>query len=148
AAGIDDDRVHRRAHISLHFGDCYFADGNPLRHEPGPSEGSDLEALAVHAEHEIAFKLTRRNAMKRFAWLKPCSLVVLAALLMCGLPAWAQSQAPASTTAAASTPAPAATPAPDAVITTSAPSADDLAAGDPSGSKTGTANDVVKADPN
>jgi len=68
----------------------------------------------------------------------------IAALLVCGLPAWAQGQ-----TAAPSAPAAAPAPPPiavDAPLNVSGPSADDLAAGDPSGTKTGTANDVVHAD--
>jgi ammonium transporter, Amt family len=82
--------------------------------------------------------------MKRCAWFKPCLLAILGIVLICGLPLCAQSQAPAATSAAA---APAA-PAVDAALPVSGPSGDDLAAGDPGGSKTGTANDVVKADPN
>src|SRR5438552_2782167 len=83
--------------------------------------------------------------MTRSAWLKPCLWAAIVALLVCGLPAWAQGQ-----TAAPSAPAAAATPPPLAVgapIPVSGPSADDQAAGDPSGTKTGTANDVVHADP-
>ncbi len=83
--------------------------------------------------------------MKRCTWLKPCLWVALVALLVCGLPAWAQAPA-----AAPSAPAAAATPPPlavDAPLNVSGPTADDQAAGDPSGTKTGTANDVVKADP-
>ncbi len=83
--------------------------------------------------------------MTRCTWLKPCLWVALVALLVCGLPAWAQAPA-----AAPSAPAAAATPPPvavDAPLNVSGPTADDQAAGDPSGTKTGTANDVVKADP-
>jgi Amt family ammonium transporter len=65
-------------------------------------------------------------------------------LLVCGLPAWAQGQAPASAApAAAAAPPP---PAVDAPLPVSGPTPDDQAAGDPSGTKTGTANDVVRAD--
>jgi Amt family ammonium transporter len=84
--------------------------------------------------------------MTRCTWLKPCLWVALMALLFCGLPAWAQAPA-----AAPSAPAAAATPPPIAVdspLNVSGPSADDQAAGDPSGTKTGTVNDIVKADPN
>ena len=83
--------------------------------------------------------------MKCCTWLKPCLWAAIAALLVCGLPAWAQGQ-----TAAPSAPAAAPAPPPiavDAPLNVSGPSADDLAAGDPSGTKTGTANDVVHADP-
>ncbi len=83
--------------------------------------------------------------MTRCTWLKPCLWAAIVALLVCGLPAWAQGQA-----AAPSAPAAAATPPPLAVnapLPVSGPSADDQAAGDPSGTKTGTANDVVHADP-
>ena len=83
--------------------------------------------------------------MKRCTWLKPYLWAAIVALLVCGLPAWAQGQAAAPS-------APAATPAPpplavDAPLNVSGPSTDDQAAGDPSGTKTGTANDVVHADP-
>ncbi len=83
--------------------------------------------------------------MTRSAWLKPCLWAAVVALLVCGLPAWSQGQTPAP-----SAPAAAAAPPPlsgDAAIPVSGPTADDLAAGDPSGTKTGTANDVVHADP-
>ena len=83
--------------------------------------------------------------MKRCTWLKPCLWAAIVALLVCGLPAWAQGQ-----TAAPSAPAAAPAPPPlavDAPLNVSGPSADDQAAGDPSGTKTGTANDVVHADP-
>src|SRR5882672_468876 len=83
--------------------------------------------------------------MKCCTWLKPCLWAAIAALLVCGLPAWAQGQ-----TAAPSAPVAAPAPPPiavDAPLNVSGPSADDLTAGDPSGTKTGTANDVVKADP-
>jgi len=82
--------------------------------------------------------------MTRSAWLKPCLWAAVVALLVCGLPAWSQGQTPAP-----SAPAAAAAPPPlagDATIPVSGPSADDQAAGDPSGTKTGTANDVVHAD--
>ena len=55
------------------------------------------------------------------------------------------SRRPGAPAAAAPTPPPLAV---DAPLPVSGPSADDLAAGDPSGTKTGTANDVVHADPN
>src|SRR5258705_13716023 len=92
-----------------------------------------------------AFNLTRRQAMKCCTWLKPCLWAAIVALLVCGLPAWAQGQ-----TAAPSTPAAAPAPPPlavDAPLNVSGPSANDLAAGDHSGTKTGTANDVVHYDP-
>ncbi len=77
--------------------------------------------------------------MTRCTWLKS-GLLATVLLLACGLPAWSQASAPAP-----------AAPAPSISITTplkvSGPSADDLAAGDPSGTKTGTANDVVASDP-
>ena len=83
--------------------------------------------------------------MTRCTWLKPCLWAAIVALLVCGLPAWAQGQ-----TAAPSAPAAATAPPPlavDAPLNVSGPIADDQAAGDPSGTKTGTANDVVHADP-
>src|SRR5438552_3451868 len=85
------------------------------------------------------------SMMRRCTWLKPCLLTVVVALLVCGLPAWSQGQTPApSAPAASSAPPPL---RPDAPLSVSGPSADDQAAGDPSGTKTGTANDVVHADP-
>src|SRR5882757_1101761 len=79
--------------------------------------------------------------MTRSAWLKPCLWAAIVVLLVCGLQAWVQGQ-----TAAPSAPTPPSLAA-DAPIPVSGPSADDQAAGDPSGTKTGTANDVVHADP-
>ena len=80
-----------------------------------------------------------------------CSLTMVL-LLMAGLGAWAQSQTSASSNA----PAPAATqpasgPAMDVPLNLKAaqpPAADDLAKGDPGGSKTGTVNDIVVSDTN
>ena len=84
--------------------------------------------------------------MTRYTWLKPCLWAAIVALLVCGVPAWAQGQTPApAAPAAAAAPPPLAV---DAPLPVSGPTADDLAAGDPSGTKTGTANDVVHADPN
>ena len=81
--------------------------------------------------------------MTRCAWLKP-GLLATVLLLACGLPAWGQGSAPA---APAQT-APAPSVSVDTPLKVSGPSTDDLTAGDPSGTKTGTANDVVRADPN
>ena len=80
--------------------------------------------------------------MTRSTWLKPCLWAAIVALLVCNLPAVAQSAA--SVPAAQSAPAP---PAADAPLPVSGPSADDLAAGDPSGTKTGTVNDITRSDP-
>ncbi|MBS1851636.1 MAG: ammonium transporter [Acidobacteria bacterium] len=66
-------------------------------------------------------------------------------LLLCGLPAWAQSQS-TQTNGAQAAPAPA-TISLDTPLKVSGPSPDDLTAGDPSGTKTGSANDVVASDP-
>jgi ammonium transporter, Amt family len=76
------------------------------------------------------------------AWLKP-GLLATVLLLACGLPAWGQGSAPAATAPTA----PAASISVDEPLKVSGPSADDLATGDASGTKTGTANDVVAADP-
>ncbi len=83
--------------------------------------------------------------MTRCAWLKPC-LPVFLLLLLCGLPAWAQTQTPTTSAQAAPAPAPAALDAPVDVKAANPPSADDLAAGDPSGTKTGTVNDIAVSD--
>jgi Amt family ammonium transporter len=83
--------------------------------------------------------------MTRSTWLRPCWLGVLAILLISGLAVLAQSQA----TAPAAAPAASAAPAMDQPLDTKAaapPSADDLAQGDPGGTKTGTISDVVPAD--
>jgi Amt family ammonium transporter len=85
--------------------------------------------------------------MTRCTWLKPCLLAAFVLLLLCGLPVWAQAQATAPAPAAAApAPPPATTDAPLDLKPTAAPSADDLAKGDPSGTKTGTSNDVVVSD--
>ncbi len=85
--------------------------------------------------------------MTRWTWLKPCLWMAVIALLACALPVTGQAQAAAPAPAAAAAPVPAA-PAADAALSVTGPSADDQAAGDPSGTKTGTVNDIVKADPN
>ena len=80
--------------------------------------------------------------MTRCMWLKPCLWAAIIALLVCSLPAVAQSAAPAP--AAQAAPAP---PAVDTPLPVSGPSPEDLAAGDPSGTKTGTVNDITRSDP-
>jgi Amt family ammonium transporter len=86
--------------------------------------------------------------MTRCTWLKPCLLTAFVLLLVCGLPAWAQSQtSPASAPAAAAPmPSAAALDAPIDVKAANPPSAEDLAAGDASGTKTGTVNDITVSD--
>ncbi|HUM04432.1 MAG TPA: ammonium transporter [Terriglobales bacterium] len=82
------------------------------------------------------------EGMKRGSW------TVILALLLCGLSAWAQSAAPASSApAAAPPPAPSMT-APLDVKAAQPPSTDDLAKGDPGGTKTGTVSDIVVSDTN
>ena len=91
----------------------------------------------------------------RYLWMS------VAMLLVCGLAAFAQApaaappaQAVAAPTSAQATPAPAAVPAAAApamdvpldIKAAAPPSADDLAKGDPGGTKTGTVSDVVAAD--
>ncbi len=83
-----------------------------------------------------------------------CLWMAVAALLFCGLTAWAQNPAPAPATPAPAqaTPAPAQAapgPAMDTPLDVKAaqpPSTDELAKGDPGGIKTGTVSDVVAAD--
>src|SRR5213083_1365707 len=85
--------------------------------------------------------------MKLFGRMKICSWAVVALLLLCSLWAWAQSQ-PASapaTTAAPATPAPP-MDVPLDVKAANPPSTDDLAKGDPEGTKTGTVSDIVVSD--
>src|SRR5689334_7898129 len=77
-------------------------------------------------------KMTRCISLKLYLWL------AIVALLVSGLPA-ARAQAAA---------APSSPPAVDAPLPVTGPSTDDLAAGDPSGTKTGTVNDIVRSDPN
>jgi len=87
--------------------------------------------------------------MKLFGRAKTCSWAAIVVLLLCSALAWAQSQpAPAAGTpvaAAAAAPAPA-MDVPLDVKAANPPSADDLAKGDPSGTKTGTVNDIVMSD--
>ena len=71
----------------------------------------------------------------------PAAIVVL---LLCGLTAWAENQSPPTTSAQAA-PAPK-LDAPVTVGEASPPAADDLAKGDPGGSKTGTVNDIAVSD--
>ncbi|HVP56172.1 MAG TPA: ammonium transporter [Candidatus Eisenbacteria bacterium] len=81
-----------------------------------------------------------------------CSLLAVLVLLICGLGAVGQAQnaEPASPTAATAPPAAApVTPSMDAPLDVKAaqpPSADELAKGDPGGTKTGTVSDVVVSD--
>jgi len=81
-----------------------------------------------------------------------CSLLAVLVLLICGLGAVGQAQnaEPASPTAATAPPAAApVTPSMDAPLDIKAaqpPSADELAKGDPGGTKTGTVSDVVVSD--
>src|SRR5262245_50686546 len=84
--------------------------------------------------------------MKPWAQNKLCWLLVVTCLLVvCGLEAVAQTQAtPPPATAAA--PPPVSTDAPLDLKPAAAQSSDDLAKGDPAGTKTGTANDVVVSD--
>ncbi len=79
--------------------------------------------------------------------VKRCSWIVGVMLLLCAFPAWTQTQSAASNAPAAAAPPPA--PAMDAPLNVKAaqpPSTDDLAKGDPGGTKTGTVNDVVVSD--
>jgi len=86
--------------------------------------------------------------MNRCTWLRPCLLTAFVLVLVCGLPAWAHGQnSTASAQAAPAPPSPA--PALDAPLdlkSANAPSTADLAAGDPSGTKTGTVNDIAVSD--
>jgi Amt family ammonium transporter len=80
--------------------------------------------------------------------MKRCSWTLVLVLLLCGLSAWAQNASPANSTPPAP---PAAGPAMDAPLNIKAaqpPAADELAKGDPSGTKTGTVSDVVVSDTN
>ncbi len=76
-----------------------------------------------------------------------CSLT-LTLVVLSGISAWAQNQSNASANAAAA--AQTSAPAMDAPLNikmAQPPSTDDLAKGDPAGTKTGTVNDVIAADP-
>jgi Amt family ammonium transporter len=89
--------------------------------------------------------------MKLVGRMKICSAAALALLLVCSLGALSQTQpAPVPAAAPAATPAPV-TPGPAMdvpldVKAAAAPSTDELAKGDPAGTKTGTISDVVPAD--
>src|SRR5258708_30075314 len=76
-----------------------------------------------------------------------CSWAAIGLLLFCGL-AWAQTQPtpPASAPATAAPPAAPAMSVPLDAKAAQIPAADDLAKGDPGGTKTGTMSDVVPAD--
>jgi Amt family ammonium transporter len=78
----------------------------------------------------------------KVSWL----LAVTCLLVLCGLGASAQTQATPSPAATAAAPPPVPTDAPLDLKPTAAPSSDDLAKGDPAGTKTGTSNDVVVSD--
>ena len=89
--------------------------------------------------------------MKSGEGLKRILSAAILLLMLCGLPAWAQTASPAASAPAAAPAAPPAPPAPAMAVpldakAAAAPSADDLAKGDPGGTKTGTINDVVPAD--
>ncbi len=85
--------------------------------------------------------------MKLWGHNKICWFIAVTCLLvLCGLGALAQSQSTPPPAAAAAAPPPPSTDAPLDLKPTAAPSADDLAKGDPGGTKTGTANDVVVSD--
>src|SRR5258708_8726176 len=89
--------------------------------------------------------------MKSSEGLKRCLLGVVILVVLRGLPAWAQTAAPAPSGPAAAAPATPTPPGPvmDVPLDAKAaqpPSTDDLAKGDPGGTKTGTINDVVPSD--
>src|SRR6266852_8067826 len=89
------------------------------------------------------------RAMRFDERITRCLLAVVLMLPLCGLAAWAQTQTtPSTSTQAAPAPPPPA-PAMDVPLNVKAaqpPSTDDLAKGDPGGTKTGTVSDVVPAD--
>lgn len=87
--------------------------------------------------------------MKHFRYRKIFSCSVLAVLLLSSVGAWAQTQpSPAEPAAMSATPAvpPPAMDVPLDIKAANPPSTDDLAKGDPEGTKTGTVSDVVASD--
>lgn len=80
--------------------------------------------------------------------MKRCSQALVLLLLLSGLTAWAQSASPAVAAPASPTAAVPAMSVPLDVKAAQPPSSDDLAKGDPSGSKTGTVSDIVVSDTN
>jgi ammonium transporter, Amt family len=78
----------------------------------------------------------------KISWL----LTVTCLLVLCGLGALAQTQAAPPPAATAAAPPPPSTDSPLDLKPAAALSSDDLAKGDPGGTKTGTANDVVVSD--
>jgi ammonium transporter, Amt family len=78
----------------------------------------------------------------KISWL----LTVTCLLVLCGLGALAQTQAAPPPAATAAAPPPPSTDSPLDLKPAAAPSSDDLAKGDPGGTKTGTANDVIVSD--
>jgi Amt family ammonium transporter len=80
--------------------------------------------------------------------VKRCSWTILLAVLLCASSAWSQSSSPPSSAPPAQ-PAPApAMNVPLDVKAAQPPATDELVKGDPSGTKTGTVNDVIVSDPN
>src|SRR5437867_1595388 len=147
-----NDSIHRCAIRCMRAGDHYQSGRHSGSSERVPSGGCHMEERLVMARrHEMKF-WERTN---RYLWMS------VAMLLVCGLAAFAQApaaappaQAVAAPTSAQATPAPAAAPAAAApamdvpldIKAAAPPSADDLAKGDPGGTKTGTVSDVVAAD--
>src|SRR6266849_7272567 len=89
------------------------------------------------------------RAMRFDERITRCLLAVVLMLPLCGFAAWAQTQITTSTSTQAAPAPPPPAPAMDVPLNVKAaqpPSTDDLAKGDPGGTKTGTVSDVVPAD--
>src|SRR5262249_11515585 len=133
-------------------GDRYQSCWNFGSSEQSASRHSHLEKrLAIARRHEMKLSKRNRCLWMTAAMLLLCSLTVFAQAPAAPAPAAPSAQTPAPTPAQAA-PAPAAsatTPAMDAPLDTkvaSPPSADEMAKGDPGGTKTGNVSDVVAAD--
>src|SRR5437773_769948 len=142
-AGAFNDSIHRCAIRRMRAGNHHQSGRDSGSSERSPSGGCDMEErLAMARRHKMKFC----ERMYRCLWMAP------AMLIMCGLSALAQAPAaapPAQATAAPAAAPAAAAPAMDVPLDIKAaapPSADDLAKGDPGGTKTGTVSDVVAAD--
>src|SRR5713226_1269682 len=103
-------------------------------HQSGRDSGSSERSPSGGCNMEEKLAMPRRHEMKFWKRSNQCLFMAIAMLLVCGLAAFAQAPAP---------------PAMDAPLDLKAaalPAADDIARGDPSGTKTGNAGDVIAAD--
>src|SRR5438093_8626725 len=145
-----NDSIHRGTIWCMRAGDTHQPGRDPRNSQRSPSGGRHMEErLAMGRRYEMKFsKRSSRGLWMGAAMLLGCSLAAFAqAPIAQPTPQATPGPAPS---AAAPTAAPAVgAPAMDVPLDTkaaAAPSADELAKGDPSGTKIGTVSDVVAAD--